>query len=129
MRDARSNRTCTIICRLTPDEYKQLEKKFKASTCRKLSEFVRKRLFDRPYVTTYRNASLDDFMSEMMKLRAELNALGNNFNQAVKKLHTLNQIPEFKHWLITHEQDKQKLFSKMNVIKDSINKIADKWLL
>ena len=36
-------------------------------------------------VATYRNQSLDDFMTEMMQLRSELNSIGNNFNQAVKK--------------------------------------------
>ena len=64
-------------------------------------------------------------MAEMMQLRSELNSIGNNFNQAVNKLHSLSQIPEFKHWLITYEIEIQALLNKIDEIKNRINKIAD----
>ncbi|KFC59170.1 hypothetical protein FEM08_20310 [Flavobacterium gilvum] len=76
----------------------------------------------------YRNQSVDEFMYEMIRLRSELNALGNNFNQAVKKLHTLQQIPEFKAWIIRHELEKKILFNKVEEIKNHIEKISEKWL-
>ena len=57
-----------------------------------------------------------------------LNNIGNNFNQAVKKLHTLQQIAEFKSWIITYELEKKILFNKVDEIKNRINKIADEWL-
>ena len=75
-----------------------------------------------------RNQSLDDFMTEMIKLRNELSSIGNNFNQAVKRLHTLQQITEFKNWIITYELEKKILFNKVDEIKNRINKIADEWL-
>ena len=56
---------------------------------RKLSDYARKILLGKPIVATYRNQSLDDFMTEMFVLRNELNAIGNNFNQVVKRLHIL----------------------------------------
>jgi len=123
-----SNRSRIIGLRLTPKEYEQIEKKWKASTCRKLSDFVRKRLFEKPIVTTYRNQSLDDFMAEAMRLRNELNGIGNNFNQAVKKLHTLHQIAEFRSWIITYELEKKTLLNKVEEVKNHIQKIAEKWL-
>lgn len=67
-------------------------------------------------------------MAEAMKLRNELNAIGNNFNQAVKKLHTLHKLPEFKSWLITYELEKQTLLNKVDEIKNHIQKIGEKWL-
>ena len=123
-----SNRTRLIGLRLTPEEYAKIEKRWKASTCRKLSDYVRRSLFNKPIVTTYRNQSLDDFMSEMIRLRRELNAIGNNFNQTVKRLHTLQQIPEFKSWLVNYELEKKTLFNKMEEIKKHIQKIAETWL-
>lgn len=123
-----SNRTRIVGLRFTPEEYKKIERRWKASTCRKLSDYIRKHLFDRPITTNYRNQSLDEFMSEIMRLRAELNAIGNNFNQAVKKLHTLNQIPEFKVWIISAELDKKNLLEKVEEIKEYIQKISVKWL-
>ncbi len=128
MEDENSNRTRIIGLRLTPEEYTKIERKWKASTCRKLSDYVRKHLFDKSIVTTYRNQSLDDFMEETVVLCNELNAIGNNINQAVKKLHTLQQIPEFRNWIISYDLDKKILFNKVEEIKKHIQKITDKWL-
>lgn len=122
------SRTRIIGLRLTPQEYAKIEKKWRASTCRKLSEYVRRSLFEKPIVTTYRNRSLDDFMAEMIQLRGELNAVGNNFNQAVKKLHTLHQISEFKSWLIAYEVEKKTLFNKVDEVKNRIQKMSETWL-
>ena len=123
-----SNRTRIIGLRLTPDEYVKIERKWKASSCRKLSDYARRKLFDKPMVSTYRNQSLDDFMAEIVLLRAELNHCGNNFNQAVKRLNTLNQITEFRSWLIAYEVEKKTLINKVDEIKKHVQKIAESWL-
>ena len=123
-----SNRTRIIGLRLTPAEYAKIERKWKASTCRKLSDYVRHNLFDKPVTSYYRNQSLDEFMAEMVLLRNELNHIGNNFNQAVKRLHTLNQITEFRSWLISWEVEKKTLFNKVDEIKKHVQKIAESWL-
>jgi hypothetical protein len=123
-----SNRTRIIGLRLTPAEYAKIERKWKASTCRKLSDYVRRNLFDKPVITTYRNCSQDDTLTELTKLRNELNAVGNNFNQAVKRLHTLNQIAEFRSWLIAWEVEKKTLFNKVDEIKNNVRKILETWL-
>ncbi len=123
-----SNRSRRITLRLTPEEYAKIEHKYKASTCRKLSDYVRKHLFDKPVTTTYRNQSLDDFIEETVVLRNELSAIGNNVNQVVKKLHTLQQIPEFREWILKYELEKRILFNKVNDIQKHMQKITDKWL-
>ena len=123
-----SNRTRIIGLRLTPEEYVKIERKWKASSCRKLSDYARRKLFDKPVVTTYRNRSQDDTLTELTKLRNELNALGNNFNQAVKRLHTLQQIPEFRNWLVNWEVERKILFNKMDEVKNNVRKILEAWL-
>jgi len=123
-----SNRTRIIGLRLTPTEYAKVERKWKASTCRKLSDYVRYNLFEKPVTNYYRNQSLDEFMAEMVLLRNELNHIGNNFNQAVKRLHTLNQIAEFRSWLIAYEVERKTLFNKVDEIKKHVQKIAESWL-
>ncbi len=128
MEKKNSFRTRIIGLRVTLKEYEQIEEKCKNSTAKKLSEFIRRVLFEKPVTMYQRNKSLDDFMAEMMLLRNELNGLGNNFNQAVKKLHSLQQIPEFRNWIITFEIEKKILFNKVYEIKNRINKIADEWL-
>jgi len=128
MEGQNSNRTRIIGLRLTPDEYAKIEKKWKASTCRKLSDYVRRSIFDKPIVTTYRNSSQDDLMAELARLRNELNAVGNNFNQAVKKLHTLSQISEFRSWLIAYEVEKKILSNKVDEVRNNVKKILELWL-
>ena len=129
MEPKNSNRNRIIGLRLTLKEYEQIQKKWKASTCRKLSDYVRHNLFEKPVISKYRNQSVDDFMSEVMQLRTELNSIGNNLNQAVKKLHTLQQIAEFRDWIIVYELEKKNLFDKVDEIKNHIQKIGEKWLL
>lgn len=128
MKEQNSNRTRIVGLRLTPDEYAKIERKWKASTCRKLSDYVRRSLFDKPIVTTYRSSSQDDLMAELTRLRGELNAVGNNFNQAVKKLHTLSQIAEFRSWLIAYEVEKKILSNKVDEVRNNVKKILETWL-
>lgn len=123
-----NNRSRIIGLRLTLKEYVQIETKWKRSTCRKLSEFVRNLIFDKPITTTFRNQSLDDLMTEVVQLRRELNNIGNNFNQGVKKLHTLNHLHEFRSWIMMYESDRRALVAKVEQIKVHIQKLAETWL-
>ena len=128
MSETKSNLSKWLHIRLTENDFKKINTRFSNSTCRKLSEYARRVLLDKVVTINQRNQSLDDFMEEMIKLRNELNAIGNNFNQAVKKLHTLTQISEFKIWLMSNEEDRKKLLQKVDEIKSKINQISDKWL-
>ena len=85
-------------------------------------------LLDKLITVNQRNRSLDDFMAEMIKLRNELNAIGNNLNQSVKKLHSLSQLHKFKTWIIQSENDQKVLVAKIDEIKNKINQISDEWL-
>src|SRR6266536_1903804 len=128
MIETNQNRVKWLHIRLTDKEHQKLHGKFSKSICGKLSDYARKALLDKPIMVNQRNQSLDDFMAGMMLLRNELNAIGKNFNQAVKKLHTLSQIAEFKSWIILYESDKQTLLNKVAEIKNRINQISDEWL-
>jgi len=128
MKKENTNRTRWIHLRLTPSEMDLLKSRFEKSICPKLSDFARKNLLGKPVVLKYRNQSVDDFIIEITRLRADLNAVGNNYNQAVKKLHTLNQIPEFKAWILSSENEKKRLFESIEKIKTVVFKLAEKWL-
>lgn len=127
MEEAKNNRTRLVTLRLTKEEYQQLESKFKVTTCRKMSDYMRKVLLTGKVTVLTRDQSLDDFMTEMILLRNELSAIGSNFNQAVHKLHLLDKIPEFRTWIMLYEVDKQTLLNKVEVIKGRINQFSEKW--
>jgi hypothetical protein len=114
--------------RLKEDEYDRIQKKFKQSIDRKLSQYARKVLLNKPITVNYRNQSLDDFMHEMISLRNELNAIGNNLNQTVKRLHSLEDFDEIKIWLLLNETATQIITKKVTEIKNKIGQINDIWL-
>jgi hypothetical protein len=122
------NRERLLQVRLTSKELEKIQAKFSQSTCRKLSDYVRRVLLDKPITMNQRNQSLDDFMAEMILLRNELNAIGNNFNQTVKRLHALQQIDEIKTWLILNETARLIITRKIDEIKSKINQIDSQWL-
>jgi hypothetical protein len=128
MEQVNTNRSRIIGLRLTMTEFGEVKKKWKASNCRKLSDYVRRLIFGKPLVSSYRNKSLDELMAELMLLRKELNAIGNNFNQAVHRLHTLDHLPQMKLWLERFERDKNVLFDKMEEINNTIQKMGKQWL-
>lgn len=114
--------------RFTEREYESLTKKFQKTISNQLSHYVRNVLLERPIIIKYRNESMDTVMEELILLREELNAIGNNFNQAVKKLHALKQIPEFRQWIATSEGIYDLLNSRTNHIQQRISQMSDKWL-
>jgi hypothetical protein len=122
------NRSKLLQVRLTIKELEKIQIKYSQSTCRKLSDYVRRVLLEKPITVNQRNQSLDDFMTEMILLRNELNAVGNNFNQTVKRLHALQQMHEIKTWLILNETARQIIVSKIAEIKSKINQIDSQWL-
>lgn len=128
MEEKKQNRTRWLHLRMTDHEYKTLQKLHTKSICPKLSDFARKNLLQQPVVLKYRNESLDHLMTELIQLRAQLHPIGNNFNQAVKKLHTLSQHAEFKHWILSYELEKKVLMNSIEQIKKHIQNLAEKWL-
>ncbi len=128
MKRENSNRTRIVGLRFTPEEYAKIESKFRASTCRKLSDHIRKHLFNKPIVTTYRNQSLDDLMEETIVLTTELRAIGNNINQIARKVNTLKFIPEFKQQLFWFDIERKRLSEKMEEISSHTQKISEQWL-
>jgi len=114
--------------RFTEKELESLQKKFRSSTSSQLSHYMREILLRRPVVIKYRNESLDSFMEELISMRQELNAIGNNLNQAVKKLHTLKTIPEFRQWIANHESIQQGVDERTKHIEKRIAEVSEKWL-
>jgi len=129
MEKKQENRTRRITLRLTVEEFKQIEKTWQKTTIQKLSDYLRKVLFGKPVTTTCRNQSIDDLVAELTLLRTELNHIGVNFNQSVKKLHTLQETPQFIRWMTTHEVEKRTLSNKLDEIKKHMQKIVEAWLV
>jgi hypothetical protein len=128
MNEELNNRCKWIHLRLTLAEYEILHQQFKKSTCRKISDYGRRMLLAKPMIAGYHNQSLDAFMAEAIRLRKELNGVGNNLNQAVKRMHALQQIAEVKPWIQEFESDYKRAMADIADIKMIVSKISDSWL-
>lgn len=117
-----------VTIRVKPEEYTRIYNFYKETTCRKLSQYVRNVLLKKPVVFTHRNQSADEILAVLNAIKKELSAVGNNYNQAVHKLHTLDDIPEIKLWAEMSESGRKNLLQKTEEIRQLMNKIYEQWL-
>lgn len=118
-----------ISIRVKPDEYTAIHKLFKQTTCTKLSQYVRKVLLQKPVVILYKDEASREILSALNQLSRELSAIGNNFNQTVHKLHTLDYVPEIKIWAELTESTRQNLVKKIEEVRVSMNQIRQQCVL
>ncbi len=118
-----------IVVRMNNKEFDQVDKLRKQSIERNLSSYLRKVSLQKPVTVKYRNQSADDFLKQMLELKKELNGIGNNFNQAVHKLHLLEKIPEFRVWINQYDGLQKVLLGKVEEIKLRMNQLYEQWLL
>lgn len=128
MKATNSNRTRRVTVRFTPEEFQQIEKRFRTTTSHKLSDFLRKIIKEEKVVVYTRNKSIDDFLTEMVLLRNQLSAVGNNFNQVVRKLNATRQIPEILPYYLEARFQYRSILATVEEIKSHINKLSDLWL-
>ena len=128
MKENKSLRSRWLTIRLSIEEESKLLSLQTKTTTKSLSEYARNVLLKEPVTILYRNGSADDFLFHMLALKSELNAIGNNFNQAVHKLHTLDHYPEIKAWLLLNEAAKKSFQKKTEEILFKVNEIHGQWL-
>jgi len=117
-----------VVVRMNETEINQLTKFQQKTTEKDTSSYLRKVALQKPVTVKYRNESADDFLLDMLNLKKELNAIGNNFNQAVHKLHLLDKIPEFRVWVQQYDGLQKMLISKVEEIKLRMNQLYEQWL-
>lgn len=117
-----------VVVRMNETEFNQLEKLQQKTTEKDTSSYLRKVALQKPVTVKYRNASADDFLMDMLNLKKELNAIGNNFNQAVHKLHLLDKIPEFRIWINQYDGLHRAFISKTEQINFKVNELYEQWL-
>jgi hypothetical protein len=128
MKERDNNKGRRLYIRVSEAEYGQIQTQFSKTTDRKLSGYARKILLGKPVTIIYHNQSLEDIVMVLTKLQSDLNGIANNYNQAVHKLHALEQIPEYGSWILTYERDRKKMLEDISEIKVFIRKTAGQWL-
>ena len=127
MKKEKKIRTIFLPVRLNEDEKKKLNSFYGKTTCNSLSEYARSVLLKESVIVLYRNQTADEFLSELILLKNELNAIGKDFNQAVHILHTLDRVAEIKACAILNEANKKTLMTKVDQIRERMNEIYELW--
>ena len=117
-----------VKTRMNDAELNELTKLQQKTTEKDVSSYLRKVALQKPVTVKYRNQSADDFLKQMLELKKELNGIGNNFNQAVHKLHILDKIPEFRVWINHYDGLHHSLVNKVEEIKLRMNQLYEEWL-
>ncbi|HEY9259493.1 plasmid mobilization protein [Chitinophaga sp.] len=112
-----------ISIRTKPAEYDTIYNQYQQTTCRNLSQYARQVLLKKPVVMKYRNQSADEILSALIAIKNEMTAIGNNYNQAVKKLHTVKDIPEMLTWILSNDLRQQQLLEFTKSILLQLEKI------
>lgn len=128
METENNNRKRRIYVRLTEKEFTTLESRCKNTTCRSVSDYVRHCLFSKTITTITRDASADEALMQMSLLNRELNAIGSNFNQLVRKVNATSQTAEITGLLLLFESQKKTMFSKIDEVKEQLQKLTEIWL-
>jgi hypothetical protein len=119
--------TRVLLTRFKQTEYDQLNNRFRKSRFRKLSEYVRSVLLEKPVTVTYRDKAMDDVLEEMILLRQELNAIGNNLNQAMRSINGAHGDADTRLWMNLMSIIHSKVEPSVKQIKERMNEYADIW--
>jgi hypothetical protein len=127
MSEEKYKREIRLQIRVNKPEYDKLLLQFKATACRKFSDYLRSVIFKKPLIAFTRDRSKDECLLELIQLKKELNAIGNNFNQLVKRLHSIDSINSATHCLNKQNALQNSVDRKITEIKDYMKKIAASW--
>lgn len=121
-------RTEWIHIRLTPAEASKINERFRKTAYKDLSSYIRKVLLCKPVTIVIRNQSFDQFIQEMILLKNELSAIGNNLNQIARKINSYAATPSLKLLMESYRLMKDSVDTKITGIKIKLNQFSDSWL-
>lgn len=127
MKEQKTNRSQWLHIRLSAEEKNALAQKAKATTCRTLSDYARQVLLKKPVVTRVRDETKEELLHQVTLLRKELKAIGNNFNQLIKKMQLLSRADQMQAWYTTYQLERKQFMTQLENIESELKKLALKW--
>lgn len=128
MKDKNNNRDKWLHVRLTTAEHDKIINGFKSTTEVKISAYIRKLILAKPMIKGVKNVTLTEIVALLKQYQRDLNGVANNFNQAIKKLHTSKDDNSILGLLLTLKLDEKKVVVAMEELQSIINKTTEKWL-
>ena len=92
-----------------------------------MSEYIRCVLLEKPITVNYRDKSMDEMLEELALLRKELNAIGNNLNQAVRHINSAHGNADNRLWLNLLSIIGSKVDPAIGQIKERMQSFSELW--
>lgn len=127
MENEEENRERKITTRFKPAEFLLIDQRFRKTRFRKMSEYIRCVLLEKPLTIIYRDKSMDDMAEELALLRRELSAIGNNLNQAVRQINAAHGDADKRLWLSLMSIIGSKVDPAIAQIKDRMQNFSEIW--
>lgn len=121
----KKSRQHRLNIRLSSQEWDRILYLSAGTTCRNISDYARKVLLKEPVTVFYRNQSFDAFEEQMIHLLPELERSGDNFDQLIKKLSPIRDVPEIQALLPQLTAAQSALSSRVSWIKSHLEKLYD----
>ncbi|HEX3934581.1 MAG TPA: hypothetical protein VHW43_07860 [Puia sp.] len=125
MKKKQAERTRHMNIALTPEEYDLLQAKFRSTTFREFSSYVRSVLFNTPVITRYHNCSLDEFVILSGGVQGQLDAIRRSFTRAVNDLQKRPPTQEITDTLTILLSAQFEVTANINEIKTFFLKIYE----
>jgi hypothetical protein len=117
-----------VWTRITQQHYDRLTQMQGRSRYRNMSELLRDLICNRQVTVYTHDESLDLVMSELTRLRKEINAIGKNLNQITRQVHG-NWPPGAKGALVLEAAAQmEEARPEIKATLDIISELAKKWL-
>ncbi|RYX87409.1 plasmid mobilization relaxosome protein MobC [bacterium] len=126
---ANEKSTERLNLRLTKAEMKTLNDRLSiGSNFSTLSDLAKNIIFNRKIVVYTRDKDLDITLSEVNKLRNEMNAIGKNFNQIAKRINTYEDQFLYKKEFVDIEKNFEQFLKIQKELAYKFDLLAEKWL-
>lgn len=116
-----------LTVRLTKNEHEKIATRQQKTSNRSLSDYARTVLLGEVVRQIVVDPTRDKTIEELIENRRQLMIIANNFNQVVKRIHRLSEIPNKEFWLKTCTELQKDLLLKIDCIQVVIDKIYAKW--
>lgn len=114
--------------RVNEATYQQLTQLLEQSSCRSMSELIRKILEGRPVLVRKYDSTFDQLMETLTANQKELRAIGINVNQITRYFHT-SKDPQAKLFAALEvAQLFQQADQKISLLFTLIAQLSEKWL-
>lgn len=108
-------------------QYQHLQARRKETTCRSMTEYLRRIAFQQPVTVNHRNASLEDLITELSLARRQLALVAEALRESAEKINV--DLPaELSEWAKQHQKERQIALSHIEKIYELTKQAAKIWL-